>query len=157
MQHPGSVDVVDRPSDRRQQLDRDTRRQRAGDAVRQASSGDQVEHEVEAAVLFARVVELDDVGMADPPDRLGLTQPAPAILGTDPHARADNLDGDVAGQLRLPRLIDDRHAHPPQHALDHETGYRWRLFPQREPFGPTILARRRISSQPLQDVLTVGA
>ena len=69
MQHPGLVDLIDGPRDRRHQLDRDTRRQRAADAVRQASPGDQVEDEVETAVLFARFVELDDVAMADPPDR----------------------------------------------------------------------------------------
>ena len=72
MQHPGAVDLVDGPRDRRHQLDCDTRRQRAGDAVRQAAPGDQVEDEVETAVLFARFVEPDDVGMADPPDRLRL-------------------------------------------------------------------------------------
>ena len=66
------MDLVDGPRDRRHQLDRDTCRQRAGDAVRQASPGDQVEDEVETAVLFARFVELDDVAMADPPDRLRL-------------------------------------------------------------------------------------
>ena len=72
MQHPGAVDLVDGPRDRRHQPNRDTRRQRAGDALRQAASSDQVENEVETAVLFARVVELNDVGMADPPDRLRL-------------------------------------------------------------------------------------
>ena len=66
------MDVVDGSCDRRHQPDRDSRRQRAVDAVRQAASGDQVEDEVETAVLFACFVEPDDVGMADPPDRLGL-------------------------------------------------------------------------------------
>ena len=139
------------------QLDRDTCRQRAGDAFRQASPRDQVEDEVETAVLFARFVELDDVAMADPPDRPRLAKPAPAILGPNPDARAHDLDGHAAGQLRLPRLIDDPHSPPPKLALDHETGDRGRLFPRRKPFGLAILARRRISGQPLQDVLTGGA
>ena len=66
------MDLVDGPRDRRHQPDRDPSRQRAADALRQAAPSDQVEDEVETAVLFARVVELDDVGMADSPDRLGL-------------------------------------------------------------------------------------
>ena len=140
MQHPGLVDLVDGPRDRRHQLDRDTCRQRAGDAVRQASPGDQVEDEVETAVLFARFVELDDVAMADPPDRLGLAKPAPAILRPDPDARAHDLDGHAAGQLRLPRLIDDPHSPPPELALDHETGDRGGCSGGRQPFGLAILA-----------------
>ena len=88
MQHPALVDLVDGLHDGRHQLDGDTRGQRAGEAVGQASPGDQVEDEVETAVLFARVVELNDVGMADPPDRPCLAQPAPAILGTDQRSRS---------------------------------------------------------------------
>ena len=84
VQHPSLVDLVDGPRDRQHQLDRDTCRQRAGDALRQASPRDQVEDEVETAVLFARFVELDDVAMADPPDRPRLAKPAPAILRPDP-------------------------------------------------------------------------
>ena len=37
-------------------------------------------------------------------------------------SRHDDLDGDVAGQLRLPRLIDDPHSPAPKLALDHESG-----------------------------------
>ena len=157
MQHPGAVDLVDGPRDRRHQLDRDTRRQRAGDAVRQAAPGDQVEDEVETAVLFARFVELDDVAMADPPDRLRLAKPAPAILRTDPNARADDLDGDAAGQLRLPRLIDDPHSPSPELALDHESGDRGGCSGSASRPGPRPSETGRISGQPFQDVLTVCA
>ena len=157
MQHPGAVDLVDGPRYRRHQLDRDARRQRAGDAVRQAAPGDQVEDEVETAVLFARLVELDDVGMADPPDRLRLAQPAPAILRTDPDARADDLDGHAAGQLRLPRLIDDPHSPPPELALDHESGDRGGVLRLRQSSGAAFLRDGRISGQPFQNLLTVCA
>ena len=69
MQHPRLVNLVDGPRDREHQSGRDTSRQRTADPFRQASSRDQVENEVETAVLFARFVELDDIAMADPPDR----------------------------------------------------------------------------------------
>ena len=141
---PALVDLVDGPRYRRHQPDRDTRRQRAGDAVRQASPGDQVEDEVETAVLFARLVELDDVAMADPPDRLRLAQPAPAILRTDHSARADDLDGHAAGQLRLPRLIDDPHSPSPELALDHETGDRGGVLRLRQSFGAASRSAGRI-------------
>ncbi len=157
MQHPGLVDLVDGPRDRRHQSDRDTRRQRAGDAVRQASPGDQVEYQVETAVLLARLVELNDVAMADPPDRPGLAKPASAILRPDRDAPAHDLDGHAAGELRLPCLINDPHSPSPQLALDHEPGDRGRLFPRREPLGLAILAGRRIGGQPLKDALTVRA
>ena len=157
MQHPGAMDLVDGPSDRRHQLDRRPRRQRAGDAVRQATPGDQVEDEVETAVLLARLVEPDDVGMADPPDRPGLAKPAPAILGTDQGGRADDLDGDAAGQLRLPRLIDDRHSPPPEHALDLESGDRGRVLQLRRSSGDSFPADGRISGVAFQDILTICA
>src|SRR5271157_5273836 len=154
MQHPGAVDLVDGPRYRRHQLDRDTHRQRAGDAFRQASPRDQIEDEVETAVLFTRLVELDDVGMADSPDRPRLAKPAPAILRTDPDARADDLDGHAAGQLRLPRLIDDPHSTSPKLALDHETGDRGVVLRLRQSCGAASQGDGRINGQPFQNILT---
>ena len=154
MNDPGLVEMRDRPGHRDHQRDRDTRRHGAGDALRQAPPGDQFEDEVETAVLFARVKELDDVAMADLPERLRLAKPASAILRPDPDAPAHDLDGHATGEPRLPRLIDDPHSPPPQLALDHETGDRGRVLRQRRPLGLTNLARRRIRGQPLQEILT---
>ena len=59
--------------------------------------------------------------------------------------------------MRLPRLIDDPHSPPPELALDHEPGDRGGLFRRRKPLGLAFLARRRISGQPLQNLLAGGA
>ena len=61
--------------------------------------------------LFARLVERDDIAMADPHDRPRLAKPSPAsILRVDSDARPDDLDGHPAAQLRLPCLIVDAHS-----------------------------------------------
>ena len=157
MQHPGVMDLVNGPRDRRHQPRRNACRQRAACAVRQAAAGDQVEDEVETAVLFTRLVEPDDVGMADPPDRTSLAQPALAILRADPSARAHDLDGHVAGQLRLPRLIDHPHSTSPELAFDHKAGDRGGVLQFRQWCGTASLSDGHMSGQPFHDFLTGGA
>jgi hypothetical protein len=73
-------------------------------------------------------MELDHVGMPEPPDRPGLAQPAPAILRVDRMTRPDDLDGHTASQVRLPGLVDDPHGTSPELAFDHETGDGGRMF-----------------------------
>jgi len=63
MQHPGAVDLVDGPRYRHHQPDRDARRQRAGDAVRQAAPSDQVEDEGETSGPSEGSINLRSVGL----------------------------------------------------------------------------------------------
>ncbi len=114
MQDPGPVDLLDRLGHRLQETGRDPRGQRVGGPPGEAAPGDQVEDQVEAPILLARLVERDDVGMADPDHGLGLAEPAFAVLGLGAEVPAHDLDRHPTGQLRLPGLVDHPHPAPPQ-------------------------------------------
>ena len=80
------------------------------EAVGEAPAIEQLERDEEAAVGLAAVVDLDDIGVAEPGDRLGLHQEPLANLGVVVLARADHLQGDDPIQRAVPGLVD--HPHP---------------------------------------------
>ena len=70
---PGLVRDVDGPGQGHQQLGRRPARLRsAGQPVGEAAALEQLQGDERQAVRFADVVDLDDVGVAEPGDRLGL-------------------------------------------------------------------------------------
>ena len=71
---------------------------------------EQLQRDERQAVDLADLVDLDDVGMAEPGDGLGLDPEAGEVVGAGLAAAADHLEGDQAVQARLPGLVDDPHA-----------------------------------------------
>ena len=68
--------------------------------------------------MLADVVDLDDVGVLEPGDGLGLGQEADGGLGAGVRAGQDHLQGDGAVEPDLAGLVDDPHAAAAQLALD---------------------------------------
>ena len=81
-------------------------------AVGEASPLEQFERHEGTAVGLAEIVDLDDVGVAEAGDGLGLDQEPGAMLGTGMIAFADHLQGDDPVEPAVPRPVDDAHAAP---------------------------------------------
>ena len=64
------------------------------------------------------VVDLDEVGMVEPSNGLGLDAEAALLLGVGMCLRQEHLEGDTAVEPQLARLVDHSHAPAAQHALD---------------------------------------
>ena len=98
---------------------------RAGQPVGEDRSLEQLQRDERQAVHLADVVNLDDVGVAELGDGLGLDPEAGEVVGAGLAAAPDHLDGDQAVQAHLPGLVDD--AHPPSTELLQElvAGDRW--------------------------------
>ena len=123
MHDAGLVRRVHGPGERRHQLGR----RAAGlgrplEAVGEAPPFEQLERDEGAAVGLAEVVDLDDVGMAEPGDGLGLDQEPLAMLGVGVLAVADHLQRDDPVQRAVPGLVDDAHAAAAQLGQDLELG-----------------------------------
>ena len=119
MDDPPAVRLGDGP---RQGLDQPGRPfGRPGGAVellRQAAPLQVFELEIGPVVVVAEAVDLDDVGMAQLRDRLGLGEEANGRLVTGVFTRQDHLERDDAVELDLAGLVDDSHAAAAQHAFD---------------------------------------
>ena len=75
----------------------------------QAAAVEQLQRDERQAVRLADVVDLDDVRMAQPRDRLGLDPETREVVGPRLAAAANHLHGDQAVQPEVPRLVDDPH------------------------------------------------
>ncbi len=71
---------------------------------------EQLQRDERQASRLADVVDLDDVVMSQPRDRLGLDPEAGEIIGSCLATASDHLQGDQAIQPQVPRLVD--HPHP---------------------------------------------
>ena len=74
--------------------------------------------------MLADVVDLDDVGVLEPGDGLGLGEEAGGGLGAGVRAGQDHLQGDGAVEPDLAGLVDDAHAAAAQLAQDLVAGER---------------------------------
>ena len=109
---PQVVGRLDRAGERRHQLRRGLRVEPAGplEPVGQAAAGEVLHGQERPAVGVAVFVDLDDVGVLDGGDRLGLGQEADQLLRPSPMVAQHHLQGDQPVQLHLPGLPD--HSHP---------------------------------------------
>ncbi len=117
------VAVVDGAGERLDQFGRGARRPRgAVEPLLQAAALDELQRQVRVTVVFADVVDPNDVGMLELRDGLGLPAEAPPLLRGGRVAVQDHLQGDRALEVLLPGPVDDPHAAPPQLGLDREAG-----------------------------------
>ena len=107
------------PRQRFDQLGRPPRRPgRAVEPPVQAAAGDVLQLEERQAVGLADVVDLHDVGVLKPGDRLRLGQEASGRLDAGMGAAQDHLQDAGAVQKDLPGAVDDAHAAAAQLAQD---------------------------------------
>ena len=98
---------------------------RPGNAIElsvQAAAGDILELQERQAIGLADVVDLHDVRVLEPGDRLGLRQEPGTNLGVGMGTGEDHLQGARAIEPDLAGPVDDPHAAPAQQPLDLETG-----------------------------------
>ena len=101
MDDPGLVGGVDGPGQRHHQLGGlPARLRRAGQAVVEAAALEQLQRDERQAVRLADLVDLDDVGMPEPGDRLGLDAEAGQVLGPRLAARRGSSSGRPGGSAR---------------------------------------------------------
>jgi hypothetical protein len=67
--------------------------------------------------MVAHVVDLDDVGVAQAGDRLGLALEARPLVRPGVGAGEEHLEGDGAIESQMPGLVDDTHAAPAEEGL----------------------------------------
>src|SRR5580704_1459927 len=98
-------------ADLRHDLERLVRPELAvADQCSQVDSVDILHHEVEILLGPAEIVDLDDMRVIEPGQRLGLAGEAFGKGRIITDSRRQNLDGNEAVQLPLPRLVDNSHA-----------------------------------------------
>ena len=78
--------------------------------VGEAPAFEQLQRHERQAVDLADVVDLDDVGVPEPGDGLGLDAEPGEVVGPRLLPAADHLQGDQAVQAGLAGLVDDPHA-----------------------------------------------
>ena len=111
MDDPGLVRDMDGPGQSHHQFGRLLARLGSPrQPVVEAAAIEQLERDERQAGRLADVVDLDDVGVSQPRDRLGLHAEAGQVVGPRLAAAADHLQGDQAVQPEMPRLVDDPHA-----------------------------------------------
>ena len=86
------------------------------------SAVDEFEREERQPILFADVVDLDDVRMLEGGDRLGLDVEAGQLMGAGMGARQDHLEGHEPVEPALACLVHDAHAAPAELAEDPVAG-----------------------------------
>ncbi len=96
----------------------------AVDSVRQAPALHELQGEERAAAFLADLMNLDDVGVPESGDGLGLGAEAAQLLRAGEIRGRDHLQGDEALQARLPRLVHHPHAAATQQAQDFVAGHR---------------------------------
>ena len=110
MDDPGLMGDLDGPGQRHHQFGRLSSRLRiARQPFVEDAALEQLERDVRQAARLADVVDLDDVGMAQPRDRLGLDPEAEEMVGSRLAPPTDHLQGDQAVQPAVPRLVHDTH------------------------------------------------
>ncbi len=82
----------------------------AAQLLRQAAAAAEFQREERPALVFADAVDLDDVGVVQAGDGLGLGLEAGQVVGAGVFARQDHLERDDAVEAALPGLVDDAHA-----------------------------------------------
>src|SRR5262249_9756368 len=92
-----------------------------------AATGQVLQREKGAAVVFAHLVDLDDVGVLQPCDGLRLPLEASPRRRVSVGARQDHFEGHRALERTLPSLVDNTHASPPQLRDDLVTWYHWQF------------------------------
>jgi hypothetical protein len=112
---PGAVRGVERLSDLRAEAQDLRQRQRSlREALRERLALDQLEHHVVQLVALdaraADVVDRTDVRVVQRRDALRLALEAGAELGVRRELRRQQLDGDLAVELRVARAVDLAHA-----------------------------------------------
>ncbi len=106
-----AVGEVDGPRQRLHRLGGGAGRLRlAGRLLGQVAALDELQRQERQTVVFADLMNLDDVGVTEGGDGLGLGLEAGAGRGARPAARQDHLERDESIQARLPRLVHDAHA-----------------------------------------------
>ena len=88
------------------------------EAVLQRSTLEQLQGNEWRAIGLADLENLDDVGMMEPGDSLGLDPDAGQMIGAAPSVSTDHLHGNLAIQSPLPRPIDDPHTSLAQQVED---------------------------------------
>ncbi len=94
---------------------------RLREAVRvlgETAAFDELQRQERPAVLLANVIDLDDVGMLQPRDGLGLGVEAGDLGRAGMAARQDHLERDLAIEADVPCAVD--HAHPAATELGQE-------------------------------------
>ena len=130
---------------------------RAGQAVVEAAALEQLQGHERQAVGLADVVDLDDVRMVQPRDRLGLDAEASELLGAGVTAAADHLQGHQPVQAAVAGLVDHPHAALAELLEDLVTGDRRPALPARLASGRRdLLGTRRDAGGPLGVVFGVA-
>ena len=92
----------------------------APEPLRQRAPGAELLGDEHHAVALADVVDRDEVGVREPRRQLGLADEAPAHAAGDECLRVGDLEGDVAAEERVERLVDRGEAPLPHGADDLE-------------------------------------
>jgi hypothetical protein len=89
---------------------------------RERDALDELHGDEDVVLVGADVVDRDDVGVREAGHRLGLAQEASAgdVLALAAEVRVEQLDGDLAVELGVPRGVDDAHAAGADQAQDVE-------------------------------------
>src|SRR5262249_47525115 len=95
----------------------------AGEEASEVAAVDVLQGQEGAAIVFADLEDLDDVGVLEPGHRLRLDPCAGQLGGPGVRPGQDHLEGDPAGQGALPGSIDNTHPAPADLALDHVAGW----------------------------------
>ena len=90
----------------------------------QPAAIDVLQRQVGAVVVLADLVDLDDVGVLEAGDGLGLDVEAGQLGRAGVDARQHHLQGDHALEAEVPGLVDDAHAAAPQLPQDLVTRHR---------------------------------
>ena len=93
-------------------------RRALADPLVETASVDQLQREERQAVVLAGLVDLDDIGMRELGDGLGLGAESRQAHGTHVHPGEDHLQGDQALQTPVPGLVDHAHAAAPEFLHD---------------------------------------
>ena len=93
-------------------------RRALADPLVETASVDQLQREERQAVVLAGLVDLDDIGMRELGDGLGLGAESRQAHGTHVHPGEDHLQGDHALQTPVPGLVDHAHAAAPEFLQD---------------------------------------
>ena len=111
MDDPGLVRGIDGPGQRGHELRPGT----AGlggarQSIIEIAAFEQLQGDERQAVHFTDVIDLQDVRMPEPGDRLGLDAEACQVIHPHLAPADDHLEGDESIQAQLPGLVNDAHA-----------------------------------------------
>ncbi len=110
MDDPGLMGGVDGSSERGHQFGtRSSRLGRAGKSIVETAAFEQLERHEGQAVYFADIINLQDVRMPYPGDRLGLDAESGQKIRIRVAPADDHLEGNQAIQANLAGLVDDPH------------------------------------------------